>query len=406
MKILFPDFFRVGLVAVLFMPLCLKAQVVGPSGTNTNGSSANAIVTGVPFLTIAPDSRSGAMGDAGVALSPDVNANYWNPAKLAFIEGDNNLSLSYSPWLRHLVPDVDLAYLSYAHKLDDRNTIGASLRYFNLGTIQLVDANQNDQGTYRPNELSFDVSVGRKFGQNFSLGLTGRYIHSNLSNGAFISGQQTKAANAIAADISMYYKKPMQQFGKDALFAFGVDISNIGSKISYSDAGVKYFLPTNLKLGAANTWYIDDYNEFTVTLDLNKLLVPTPPIRDNNGDIVNGTDDNRSVPAGIFGSFSDAPGGFSEEMQEISYSPGIEYRYNKQFALRAGYFYENPAKGDRQYLTLGAGFKYDMFDLDFSYLAANQQKSPLSNTLRFSVIVNFGAAKKVTTKPDGATDKK
>jgi hypothetical protein len=393
MKIFSPDFIRIGSFIAIMLPLGLKAQVVGPSGTNTNGSSSNAIVTGVPFLSISPDSRSGAMGDAGVALSPDVNANYWNPSKLAFIEGDNNLSLSYSPWLRRLVPDVALAYLSYAHKLDNRNTLGASLRYFNLGSIQLVDVNQNEQGTYRPSEFSFDVSLARKFGESFSLGLTGRYIHSSLSNGAFTSGQQTKPANAIAADVSMYYNKKTQQFGRDALFAFGADISNIGTKISYSDGGVKYFLPTNLKIGAANTWYIDDYNEFTLTFDINKLLVPTPPIRDNSGNITSGTDDNRSVVSGIFGSFSDAPGGFSEEIKEISYSPGLEYRYNKQFSLRTGYFYENPAKGDRQYLTLGAGFRYDIFNIDFSYLAANQQKSPLSNTLRFSVLVNFGGSK-------------
>jgi hypothetical protein len=389
MRKLLPGYLKFGLLLLLITPLDVIAQTVGSNGTNTNGSSSNAIVTGVPFLTISPDSRSGAMGDAGVALSPDVNANYWNPAKLAFIDGTDNLSLSYSPWLRRLVPDVSLAYLSFAHKLDDRNTVGASLRYFNLGTIDLVDANQNDQGTYRPSEFSFDVSIGRKFGPDLSLGLTARYIHSSLTNGAFSSGQQTRPANAVAADVSMYYKKPTQQFGKDALFAFGVDISNIGTKISYSDNGTKYFLPTNLRLGAANTWYIDNLNEFTFTLDLNKLLVPTPPIRDANGNIISGKDDNRSVPSGIFGSFSDAPGGFSEELKEISYSTGLEYRYNKQFALRAGYFYENPAKGDRQFLTLGAGFKYDIFDLDFSYLAANQQKSPLSNTLRFSVIINF-----------------
>ncbi|MDB5274960.1 MAG: porV [Chitinophagaceae bacterium] len=398
MKIFSPGFIRIGSFVAIMLPLGLKAQVVGPTGTNTNGSSSNAIVTGVPFLSISPDSRSGAMGDAGVALSPDVNANYWNPSKLAFIEGDNNLSLSYSPWLRRLVPDVALAYLSYAHKLDDRNTLGASLRYFNLGSIQLVDANQNDQGTYRPSEFSLDVSFARKYVEGLSLGLTGRYIHSNLSNGAFASGQQTKPANAIAADVSMFYKKETQQFGRDALFAFGVNISNIGTKISYSDGGAKYFLPTNLKIGAANTWFIDDYNEFTFTFDINKLLVPTPPIRDNSGNIISGTDDNRSVPAGIFGSFSDAPGGFSEEIKEISYSPGLEYRYNKQFSLRTGYFYENPAKGDRQYLTMGAGFKYDIFNIDFSYLAANQQKSPLSNTLRFSVLITLGGSKNADKK--------
>lgn len=381
---------------MFLIPLGVMAQtpVIGPTGTNTNGSTSQAIVTGVPFLGIAPDSRSGAMGDAGVAISPDVNANYWNPSKLAFIEGKDNLSLSYSPWLRNLVPDVSLSYLSYAHVLDDRNTIGASMRYFNLGSIQLVDANQNPQGTYMPNEFSLDGSLARKFGPDFSLGLTMRYIHSNLSNGAFVGGQQTKAANAVAADISAYYRNPTQQFGKDAIFAFGVDISNIGTKINYTNNGTKYFLPTNLKIGAANTWFVDDYNEVTITLDLNKLLVPTPPIRDSLGRVVSGKDDNRSVPSGIFGSFSDAPGGFSEEVKEISYSTGIEYKYNKQFVLRAGYFYENPSKGDRQYLTLGAGFRYDIFDIDFSYLAANQQKSPLSNTLRFSVIVNFGTSKK------------
>lgn len=377
---------------LLFSPGIAAAQQV-VSGTNTNGSSNTAITTAVPFLTIAPDSRSGAMGDAGVALTPDVNASYWNPSKLAFLEDKNALSLSYSPWLRRLVPDVNLAFLSYAHQLDERNTIGASLRYFNLGTIDLRDANSADLGTYHPNEFSIDGSFARKFGDNLSLGLTLRYIHSSLANGAFLGTQQTKPGNAVAADISMYYHKPTEQFGKDALFAFGADLSNIGSKISYTDQGQKYFLPTNLRIGAADTWFLDDYNQLTVTLDLNKLLVPTPPIRDANGNIISGRDDNRSVPAGIFGSFTDAPGGFSEELKEISYSGGLEYMYNKQFALRAGYFYENPSKGDRQYFTLGAGFKYDVFNLDFSYLVASQQKSPLANTLRFTLTANFGSKK-------------
>jgi hypothetical protein len=302
---------------ILLLPLFAAAQ----TGTGTNGSGSNAIPTAVPFLNISPDSRSGAMGDAGVALSPDVNANYWNPSKLAFLDSAaNSISLSYSPWLRHLVPDVSLSYVSFAHKLDSRNTIGASLRYFNLGSIQLVDANQNDQGTYRPSEFSFDASFARKFGNNFSLGLTMRYIHSNLSNQSFASGssQQTKAGNAIAAYVSMYHTNTYQQFGKDATFSYGLDISNIGSKVSYSDAGPSYFLPTNLKLGIANTLNIDDFNQVTFAFDINKLLVPTPPIRDANGNIISGHDDNISVPAGIFGSFSDAPGGFSEEIKEIT----------------------------------------------------------------------------------------
>jgi len=366
-------------------------QTVGTGTTNTNGSSVNAITTAVPFLTISPDARSGAMGEAGLALSPDVNATYWNPAKLVYLETNTNLSLSYSPWLRNIVPDVNLAYLSFAKKVDERSSVGASLRYFNLGTIDLFDDHQNAQGTYKPNEFSLDVSYARKFGDNFSLGLTGRYIHSDLTNGAIVNGQQTSAANGIAADVSLYVKNPSQQFGKDALFAFGVDISNIGPKISYTTNGQQFFLPTNLKIGVANTWYLDEANEITLAFDINKLLVPTPPIRDANGNIISGKDDNRSVVSGIFGSFSDAPGGTSEEIKEIAFSPAVEYWYNKQFALRAGYFYENPDKGNRQYVTVGAGFKYSDFKLDFAYLIASQDQSPLANTLRFSLSYNFGS---------------
>ena len=326
------------LYITFLLPLASFSQSIGQGGTNTNGSNSTQIPTAVPFLLITPDSRSGGMGEAGVALSPDANANYWNPSKLAFLEGNNEISTSYSPWLRNLVPDVSLSYVSFAHKLDDRNTFGASLRYFNLGSIELTDATQQSLGTYTPNEFSVDGSFARKFGNNFSLGLSLRYIHSSLANGSFLSGQQIKAGNAVAADISLFYKKPIQEFGKDATFAFGTDISNIGSKISYTDNGTKYFLPTNLKLGIANTINLDDVNQFTFALDFNKLLVPTPPIRDSNGNIIKGKDDNVSVPAGIFGSFTDAPNGFSQEMQQINISPGIEYWYNKAFALRARLF--------------------------------------------------------------------
>ncbi len=392
---LIPDFKKLIIYTCLCcLPVLATAQqVVGPGGTSTNGSSGTAITTAVPFLTIAPDSRSGALGDAGVALSPDVNANYWNPSKLAFLDDKNSVSATYSPWLRQLVPDVNLAFLSYAHKIDNRNSVGLALRYFNLGTINLTDRNGADLGSYRPNEFSVGGSFARKFGENLSLGLSLKYIHSSLANGAFLGTQQTRPANALGADISGYYRKPTQQFGKDAIFALGINISDIGSKISYTDQGQKYFLPANLRIGAANTWYLDDYNELTVLLDLNKLLVPTPPVRDNNGNIVSGRDDNRSVPAGIFGSFTDAPGGFSEELREISYAGGVEYTYNKQFSIRGGYFYENPNKGDRQYVTLGAGFKYLNYQFDVSYLAASQQRSALANTLRFGLSANFGGIK-------------
>jgi hypothetical protein len=380
-----------------YIYILLLSPVFAIAQTITNGSNTtNAIPTAVPFLNISPDSRSGAMGDAGVALSPDVNANFWNPSKLAFLDtASNAIGLSYSPWLRHLVPDVSVSYLSFAHNFDKRNTIGMSLRYFNLGSIQLVDANQNDQGTYRPSEFSIDGSFARKFGDNFSLGLTLRYIHSNLSNQSFASGssQATKAGSAVAADVSMYHTKSVQQFGKDATFSYGLNISNIGSKVSYSDVGPSYFLPTNLRLGIANTLNIDEFNQLTFAFDINKLLVPTPPLRDSNGNIISGHSDDVSVPAGIFGSFSDAPGGFSEEVKEISFSPGFEYVYDQQFALRGGYFYENASKGGRQYLTLGVGLKYDVFRFDFSYLAASQQSSPLANTLRFSLSLNFGASR-------------
>lgn len=350
--------------------------------------SQNVITTAVPFLNISPDARSGALGDAGVALSPDANSQYWNASKLAFLESPTNFSLSYSPWLRNIVSDVSLANFDFSHKIDDRNTIAASLRYFNLGTLNLYDDNQNSLGTSNPNEYSFDVSLARKFGENFSLGLTARYIHSNIIQGSY-AGQQTNPANAFAADVSLFTSNEVSEFGNQAIFAFGTNISNIGPKVSYEAGGQKYFLPTNLKIGIANTWLLEDESKITFTLDLNKLLVPTPPLRDANGNIISGTDDNRSVVSGIFGSFSDAPGGFSEEMQEVSYASGLEIWFRNQFALRTGFFYENPYKGNREYATFGAGLKVSDINIDFSYLVSFQQYNPLSNTLRFTVGYNL-----------------
>ncbi|RYZ97902.1 MAG: type IX secretion system outer membrane channel protein PorV [Sphingobacteriaceae bacterium] len=373
-------------LTILIFPVIAAAQ-------NIDGSSVNAISTEVPFLNISPDPRSGAMGEAGVAISPDVNANFWNPSKLAFIEDETSAAFSYSPWLRRLVPDVHLAYLSFAHRLDERNTIGASIKYFNLGSIPLRDEFNNSNGNYTPNEFAIDGSFARKFGNNLSLGLTLRYIHSNLSNVSFASTESStgSAGNAVAADVSMYYRNPTQQFGKDAIFAFGVNISNIGTKIGYSENGPKYFLPANLKIGAANTWYIDATNTFTVTLDLNKLLVPTTLV---NADGTRDYGEDISVPSGIFQSFTDAPGGFSEELKEIMWSPGVEYWYDQAFAIRAGYFFDAASKGDRKYLSLGVGFKYLDYKFDFSYLAANQQNSPFANIVRFGLSANFGSKSK------------
>jgi hypothetical protein len=379
-------------ILLLSIPMFAAAQSV----TTVNGASANSIPTAVQFLNITPDSRSGAMGDAGVAFSPDANDNYWNPAKLAFLENNHNISVSYNPWLRHLVPDVSLSFLSYAYKVDDRNTLGLSLRYFNLGSIQLIDQNQIDQGVYNPNEFSVDVAFARKFGNNLSLGLQARYIYSNFNNGAFVtgSGQSNKAGTAFAAGASVFYTQP---YGDNKTFSFGANISNIGTKMSYTDNGPYYFLPTNLKFGVANAWALDNLSKVTVAFDINKLLVPTPPIRDADGNIIKGHDDNVSVPAGIFQSFGDAPGGFSEELKEFTLSPAVEYMYNDMFAVRAGYFYENPQKGGRHYLTTGFGVKYKDYRFDFAYLVASQQNSPLANTLRFTLSANFGGVNNAST---------
>lgn len=360
------------------------------STTQTNGSESNNIVTAVPFLLITPDARTGAMGDAGVAVIGDVNSASNNSSKLAFLDRPYGFSVSYSPWLKSLIPDINLAYVSGFYKLDNQNTIATSLRYFSLGQIQLTDINQQDLGIASPSELAFDISFARAFGNEFSLGSSLRYIYSNLSSGQLSAGTNSNGGHAIAIDISGFYKTETQLIGKNAILAVGSSISNIGTKLSYSSGRNSFFLPTNFKLGAASTINIDDINQFTFALDFNKLLVPTQPIYDSNNNIISGKDPNRSVPAGIFGSFCDAPGGFSEEMKEVGISTGLEYWYNQQFALRAGYNYQNPQKGDSRYFTLGTGLKYNIFNIDFAYLIANPQTSPLANTLRFSLLFNFG----------------
>jgi hypothetical protein len=377
------SFFYFVVYLIFVLPVFVDAQT-----TQSDGKRSNTIQTAAPFLLITPDARSGAMGDVGVAISPDANSLHWNPAKLVFLDKPTGLSASYTPWLRNLVPDVDLGYLTMYHRLDKRNTIGGALRYFSYGSIQLTDNSQNDIGVYSPNEFSIEGTYSRKFGNDFSLGTAIRYIRSSLSNGQF-NGQDIQPATALAADASAYYKTGTVLLGRDAELAFGLNISNIGTKMSYTDNGSKSFLPTNMKLGAASTFMLDELSTLTFALDLNKLLVPTSPIRDASGQIISGKDPERSVPSAIFGSFSDAPGGFSEEISEISYSAGAEYWYNKQFAIRSGYFYETPTKGDRRYFTVGAGLKYNVFNLDFAYILANQQTSPLAQTLRFSLVFNF-----------------
>ena len=369
--------------------VAFSTKLQAQSGTQTNGSEPNNIITAVPFLLITPDARAGGMGDAGVAVHPDANAMSINPSKLAFLEKPYGFSASYSPWLKSLVPDINLAYLSGYYQLDDRSMLGSSLRFFSLGEIQYIDINQQDLGIYNPYELAFDLTYARKFGESFSLGTAMRYVYSNLSSGQITGGQQVKPGTSVAVDVSAYYKKPTFFLGSDAIISGGINISNIGTKMGYSDGAEKMFLPTNLKIGGASTFLIDDYSQFTFALDFNKLLVPTQPIYED-GKIVAGRSPDRSVPSGIFGSFSDAPNGFKEELKEVNIAAGIEYWYNQQFAFRTGYFFEDPTKGNRRYLTLGAGLKYNVFNMDFAYVVANVQKSPLANTLRFTLLFNFG----------------
>ncbi len=371
-------------VLLVFL-MSIGERVFAQQSSGSSVSQTNGVYPSVPFLLITPDARAGSMGDAGVAVAPDGNAMSINPAKLAFLETSYGASLSYSPWLKSLVPDINLTYLSGFYKLDDRSAIGSSLRYFSLGEISLTDEFGSSQGIYSPSEFALDATYARKFGENFSLGTTARFINSNLNSGQ-ISGSQQEAGTAFAVDVSAYFTRPTVLFSKDAILSAGLNLSNIGTKMKNAD---NRFLPANMKLGGASTFIIDDYNQFTIALDFNKLMVPTEPIRDIDGKITAGKDPDRSVPAGIFGSFADAPGGFSEELKEVGISTGIEYTYNQQFALRAGYFYETPEKGDRRYLTVGAGLKYNMFNLDFAYLIANAEKSPLANTLRFSLMFNF-----------------
>ncbi len=379
--------------ATIILSIILSISWKTRAQTQTNGSQVNSVITAVPFLLITPDARSGSMGDAGVAVEGDANSSSINVSKLAFLKEDYGFGVSYSPWLKNLVPDINLAYLSGYYKLDSRNTIAASMRYFSLGSINLIDENQQDLGSFNPSELALDVSFVRNFGEEFALGTSLRYIYSNLGSNQFGGTQQSSSGKAVAVDVSGIYRTQSQVFNTDAILSLGANISNIGTKMSYSSGKVNYFLPTNFKIGGASTFLIDSFSEFTFALDLNKLLVPTQPIYDTNGNILSGKDPNRSVPAGIFGSFSDAPGGFSEELKEVGIGTGIEYRYKKQFALRAGYHYENPTKGDARYFTLGAGLKYNVVNIDLSYLLANSQNSPLANTLRFSLLFNFGSSK-------------
>ncbi len=391
--------------AILFSAFLLlffstaKSQEIG----EVLGQEVNTITTAVPFLMIAPDARSGAMGDVGVSTSPDANSMHWNPAKYAFVEEEMGLTANYTPWLRSLVNDINLSYLSGFRRIDELQTVAASLVFFSLGDIQFTDEAGNPQGIYRPSEFAVDVAYARKLGEFISGAIAVRYIHSNLTQGQNVASMETRPGRSLAADVSAFYQRELNWVNTPATFAAGINISNIGNKISYSDDWNANFIPINLRIGPTLKLDLDEYNALAFSIDFNKLLVPTPPIyqRDENGQVMvdddnryiiqSGKDPNRGVVEGIFGSFSDAPGGFREEMQEITYGFGMEYWYDRQFALRGGYFHEHENKGNRKYFTLGLGLKYNVFGIDFSYIIPVMQRSPLENVFRVSLSFDFDA---------------
>ena len=373
----------------------VKACVQGPNGRNvqpgTGGPCVNTVVSAVPFLRINPDARGGAMGDAGVALSPDANAMHYNASRLVFTDEELALGATYTPWLQALgLNDVYLAYLGGFKKLDENQVVSASLRYFSLGDIQYTDDNNNQLGTGKPNEFEVALAYSRKLTETFGLSFTAKYLNSNLASGQQVQGTTLRAGSAFAADIGASFRsQPLGPSGN--ILAIGGAITNVGNKISYTQDTIRDFLPANLAIGAAYTFNLDQYNQVTVTGDINKLLVPTPCDGSPKCTRTQNEIDNLSPISGVLTSFSDAPDGFGEELRELTFSAGVEYWYAQQFAIRAGYFFEDQTKGARQYLTAGLGLKYNIFGINLSYLVpTSNQRNPLDNTLRFSLLFDFG----------------
>jgi hypothetical protein len=367
---------------------CILANAFSQSS-----SDLNPIPSTVPFLIIAPDSRAGAMGDVGAATIPDASSQHWNASKYAFINGEIGFAMSFTPWLRNLVTDINLGYVSGYLRIDDRQVVSASFLYFSLGEILFRDRFGDELGNFTPNELAFDAAYSRKFSDNLSSALTLRFLRSDLTGGGTQGGEEYNPGISFGADLSTYYQKDIKLSDKSAEYAWGVAISNLGSKISYTEGTEKSFIPANLRVGGRISVDLDDYNSISLAVDLNKLLVPTPPIYfvdsvDENGEkvIESGKPPPTSLPLSWIRSFYDAPDGFKEEFNEIMYSIGAEYWYREQFAIRAGYFYEHESKGNRKYFTAGIGLRLNVFFLDFSYLMPTSgRNNPLANTMRFSL---------------------
>ncbi len=358
----------------------------------------NPINTGVNSLNIAPDSRGGGMGDVGAATDPDNNSQYWNPAKYPFTIGRAGVSISYTPWLRKLVNDIDLAYLAGYYRIGDYQAISGSLRYFSLGEVPMGgDATTGPTYNISPYEMAVDVAYSRMLSERFSAAVALRYIYSDL---AYKQDEEVSPGSAFAADIAFYYTNYIMIAQRECMLSFGLNLSNIGTKISYDGGNSSQFLPTNFRLGGSLLAPIDDFNTIAFSLDINKLMVPTRPTEEQykaatGAEEVDPKDYNDWLRAegyndispikGIFKSFSDAPGGFKEELQEIQWSLGVEYTYHNQFSVRGGYHYEHENKGNRKYFSFGAGFKMSVFSLDAAYLVSTAQSNPLDQTLRFTL---------------------
>ena len=349
----------------------------------------NVVTTAVPFLRISPDARTGGMGDLAMAISPDANSGFFNLAKIPFNESKGAIGVTYTPWLKDLgLNDVYLASLAGYYKFDELQAINGSIRYFSLGNIQFTDNLGNDLNRFNPREFGIDIGYSRKLSEKMGIGVSLKYIYSNLAGGTATNGSNYKAGTAVAGDLGFYYDA---KSAGGSGWAFGAAMTNLGSKIAYTDnADQKDFIPANLGLGTTYTKVIDEQNKITFGLDINKLLVPTPPAEGDQAAL--DAYRKKSVVGSWFSSFNDAPDGFSEELKEFQISIGGEYWYNNQFAFRAGYFYEDKTKGNRKYFTLGVGIKYNIFGLNFSYLlpsGSGVNRNPLSNTLRFSLLFDL-----------------
>ncbi|KXK38923.1 MAG: hypothetical protein UZ09_BCD002001197 [Bacteroidetes bacterium OLB9] len=395
---------------IFLLPYFAQAQIFDPNKgcviDNNGNCVSNTLLTAMPFLRITPDARSGAMGDVGIALDPTSNAMHFNASNLVFSPDQSGFSLTYTPWLTNLnLDDIFLLYLSGFYKIDENSAVGGGVRYFSLGDIDFTDNAGGSLGTGRPREAEFSLAYTRKLGDNFSASLTGKYAFSNLASGQIVNGVDINTAKTFAADLGINYRKKANLGGYKSEWSFGVALTNIGSKVSYTrDNLVKDFIPANFGLGTALRMDFDQHNSLTFALDLNKLMVPTPiasSISDGQGGFItnpewdkDGNDvadyREKSLFSGILGSFGDAQGGFREEMKEVAISFGAEYWYDKQFAFRGGYYWESAEKGNRRYFTVGAGIKYNVFGIDLSYLIPTSViPNPLDNTLRFSLLFDF-----------------